>query len=192
MQQFTRQAIVKAFIDLLNEEPFDKITVTDITNRCGINRNTFYYYYQDIFALVDGIFRDETSRIIDEHRDYDTWQEGFLEATAFARQNKQAIYHLYNSINRDKLETYLFDVAYNTVSSFVERQAEGMPAKEEDIRDLTVLYTVALEGLVLEWLHDGMQRDPDAYIEHVGTLLDGITRHALYKSCNARRDMPRN
>ena len=48
MAQNTKKAIMNAFIELLNERSFEKITVTDIVNRCKINRNTFYYYYQDI------------------------------------------------------------------------------------------------------------------------------------------------
>ena len=50
MAQFTRTAIVNSFIRLLNEKPLDKITVKDIVDDCGVNRNTFYYHFQDIYA----------------------------------------------------------------------------------------------------------------------------------------------
>lgn len=146
MQQFTKRAITEAFIELLNERPFDKITVTDITNRCGVNRNTFYYYYQDIYALVDEVLRDEAAKLVDEHREFLTWQEGFFEAMGFARQNSKAIYHLYNSVNRARLEEYIYEMSFNTVSAFVLRQSEGMEVRDEDVHDITVLYTVAIEG----------------------------------------------
>ena len=48
MSQFTKKAIVETFLELLKEHSLDKITVKDIVEKCGINRNTFYYYYQDI------------------------------------------------------------------------------------------------------------------------------------------------
>lgn len=114
-----QKAIIKTFMELLNEEPFDKITVTDIVNRCDINRNTFYYYFTDMYALVDEIFRAETLPIIEAHRTYDTWQEGFLEVTDFALSNKTAIYHLYNSINRERLETYLYEVTLSFMDEYV-------------------------------------------------------------------------
>lgn len=182
MAQFTKIAIVNTFVELLNEEPFDKITVTDIVNRCGVNRNTFYYYYQDMYALVDEMFRTETNRIIGEHREYASWQDGFLEATRFARENKTAIYHLYNSINRDRLETYVYDVTYTTVSEYVKRQAEGLDVSDEDIHDLSVLYSVALEGIAMEWLHEGMKRNPEAYIKNMARLLEGTTRFTLERA----------
>ena len=44
MAQFTKRAIVESFIRLLNEKPLDKITVKEILDYCGINRNTIYYH----------------------------------------------------------------------------------------------------------------------------------------------------
>ena len=52
MSQTTRIAIRKGFLELLEQRPLDKISVVDIAEHCGVNRNTFYYYYCDIYALV--------------------------------------------------------------------------------------------------------------------------------------------
>ena len=186
MAQFTKQAIIRAFVELLNEQPLDKITVIDIADRCGINRNTFYYYYQDVYALVDEMFRDETKKIVDEHKVFMTWQEGFLEAVTFARENRKAIYHIYNSISRDRLETYLYDVTLSNMKLFMEDQAKGLNVREEDIRDIAVFYTVALEGLVLEWLHNGMKQDPESYIKNMGRLLDGTIHDMLVHAMETR------
>ena len=182
MVNFTKNAIVDTFVALLNKEPFDKITVTDIVNECGINRNTFYYYYQDMYALVDEMFRAETQRMINEHREYANWADGFMEATRFMRENKTAIYHLYTSINRDRLEEYIFGVAQTTVTEYIKKQAEGLDVPERDIEDLSVLYTVSLEGMAIEWLHTGMQRDPETYIRNISRLFDGSTREMLEKA----------
>ena len=52
MASFTKMAIMKVFGDLASSKPVDKITVKDITDRCGISRNTFYYHYQDIYQVL--------------------------------------------------------------------------------------------------------------------------------------------
>jgi len=179
MSQFTKLAIIKTFVDLLNERPFDKITVTDIVERCGINRNTFYYYYQDIYALIDDIFRTETQKIVQEHATYDTWQEGFMQAIRFAYANKTAIYHIYNSISRDWLEKYLYDVVYSSMEGYIRLKAEGLTVQEEDIRALAVFYTTSLIGIVLKWLRDGMKFDPEESIGEIGNLFDDVIRYTL-------------
>jgi probable dihydroxyacetone kinase regulator len=182
MSQLTKKAIIETFIRLLNENPLDRITVTDIAEKCGINRNTFYYYFSDIYALTEELFQNETQKIISENRLFDSWQEGFLQATQFARENRRAIYHLYNSINRSRLEKYLYDVTLNNVEVFVRKQAEDLPVREKDIRALSEFYTAALVGLVMKWLSDGMKTDPVAYIDEMGRLLDGNIRYTLAKS----------
>ena len=45
MAQSTKQIIMETFLELLEELPFDKITVTDIVQKCNVNRNTFYYHF---------------------------------------------------------------------------------------------------------------------------------------------------
>ena len=54
----TERAIRDAFFELLEESDFDKVSVTDITQRAQINRNTFYLHYSDKFNLVNSILID--------------------------------------------------------------------------------------------------------------------------------------
>ena len=68
MANFTKKAIKETFIALLEERPLSDITVKDIVGKCGINRNSFYYHYQDIPALrKDGVlvFRFHDGREIE-------------------------------------------------------------------------------------------------------------------------------
>ena len=62
----TKRAIRASFLKLLNERPLNKITVKDIVEDCGINRNSFYYHYTDIPALAEEIVKDEAARIVQE------------------------------------------------------------------------------------------------------------------------------
>lgn len=58
MSGFTKEIIAKTFTELLDEKPMSKITVKDIVERCGVNRNTFYYHFKDIPDVV-GYFEKE-------------------------------------------------------------------------------------------------------------------------------------
>lgn len=75
MAQQTKNAIRRAFIQLLNERPLDKISIKDIAEKGAVNRNTFYYYYADIYALVEDILQLEIQDFQSKLRRYDSWQE---------------------------------------------------------------------------------------------------------------------
>ena len=49
MANYTEKAIFRAFEELLEEKPFDKITVS----KSEVSANTFYYHFQDIYDLLD-------------------------------------------------------------------------------------------------------------------------------------------
>ena len=74
----TKNAIRRSFIELLAERPFDKISVRDIAERSEVTRNTFYYYYTDIYALAEDVFESEIEKLSERVEGYDSWQKAFL------------------------------------------------------------------------------------------------------------------
>ncbi len=55
-QKYTRNMIRNVFIEMLDERPFDEITVTDLVTRCEINRKTFYSILSGFVRRSDGDF----------------------------------------------------------------------------------------------------------------------------------------
>ncbi|MDD2956010.1 MAG: TetR-like C-terminal domain-containing protein [Oscillospiraceae bacterium] len=179
MSRFTKIAISKAFIELLNQRPIDKITVKDIVDSCEINRNTFYYYYQDIYALLEEILQDEVEKILQTPALADSWQDGFLEAIHFALENRRAIFHVYHSSYREPLERYFYQIVGRALESFIRGRAQGLEVPESDIRILCDFYRYALVGIFLEWVESGMAGEPEPVVRRLGVLLEGNIRQAL-------------
>lgn len=185
-QQYTRKLIRDTFVQMLNESSLNKITVTSIVNACNINRNTFYYYYPDIYAIIREIFQTELQKVITEYNDTLSWEEAFLKATNFALDNRKAIFHIYNSVQREMLEKYIFDVAGNVMSRYVERMSKGIEAISDDKKLIAFLYQSALTEMVLHWISLGMKEDPEKFIWRVGKLFDGNITLSLQRSADLK------
>jgi len=181
-QQYTKKIIREEFIKILNERPLNKITVKDIASACDINRNTFYYYYTDIYAILSEIFQTELQIVIDEYNDTLSWEESFIVATKFSLQNKTAIYHVYNSMQKEELEDYLFNVSGNIMSRYVEKVSDGISASSGDKKLIASFYQCALTEMVLRWITSGMKEDPDTIIRRIGWLFDGHIALSLKRS----------
>ncbi len=182
MANFTEIALKKTFVELLEEKPLDKITITDITNKCGVNRNTFYYHYHDIYDILGQILNDEKAKILDmASDDFSTWQKAVLEGTKFALENKRLIYNVYNSVNRDIIENFLFDSVFISMKNFVETEAAEISPKpsEDSIDNISNLLSSSIVGIMLNWLRNGMSDDPKKFLEDMGLLLKGSTKRAL-------------
>ena len=181
-QQYTKKKIREEFIKILNERPLNKITVKDIASACDINRNTFYYYYTDIYAILSEIFQTELQIVIDEYNDTLSWEESFIVATKFSLQNKTAIYHVYNSMQKEELEDYLFNVSGNIMSRYVEKVSDGISASSGDKKLIASFYQCALTEMVLRWIASGMKEDPDTIIRRIRRLFDGHIALSLKRS----------
>lgn len=52
----TKRALSSALKELMQEKPFQKISVADICERCCMNRQSFYYHFKDKYDLLIWIF----------------------------------------------------------------------------------------------------------------------------------------
>ncbi len=183
-QQYTKKMIREEFIKMLNERPLNKITVKDIATACEINRNTFYYYYTDVYALLSEIFQTELQTVIDEYNDTLSWEESFIVATKFALENRTAIYHVYNSIRREELVNYIYNVSGNVMMRYIEKVSDGISASSRDRKLIASFYQCALTEMVLRWISSGMKEDPDTIIRRIGQLFDGNIELSLKRSAD--------
>ncbi|MDO4677155.1 MAG: TetR-like C-terminal domain-containing protein [Blautia sp.] len=156
MSAFTKKAIKSTFLELLNQKTLDKITVKDIVETCGINRNTFYYYYADIYDLLEQLFREEAERVLADSCENSGFYEEFIRTASIVLGYRQAVIHLYNSSRKELLERYLKEVTFALVSRFVKKAAKGHSVTEEDIQYITHFYGYAIIGITMNWIHDKM------------------------------------
>jgi AcrR family transcriptional regulator len=60
----TRQLLQQAFIELFQEKSFASISVQDIAERATVNRATFYAHFEDKYALLDSIIREQFQQVV--------------------------------------------------------------------------------------------------------------------------------
>lgn len=181
-RQYTKDLIRKTFIEMLNEYPLNKITVKDIAKRCEINRNTFYYYYSDIYILLSEIFQEELEKVIVEYNEILSWEESFIIAAKFAIENKRVVYHVYNSMQREALEDYIYNISGQVMGKYVEKVSQDISASEEDKYLIASFYQLALTGVILLWISTGIKEEPDTIIRRIGELFDGNIEKSLKRS----------
>ena len=171
MASFTKKAIKETFLELLDEKPYSQITVKDIVEACGINRNSFYYHFADLPALVDEIIEDEIVRLMQEPGSYDSPQESLAAALSFVKEHQRAVYHLYKSVNRDRFEQYLMKNCDLVVARYVDSILEGTEVSDNDRRLIINYFKYLCFGTCIDWLESGMTLDLEADFARICELL---------------------
>ena len=181
MSHMTKNALADSLKSLLETRPVDKITISDITELCGVNRMTFYYHCQDIYDLLEWSWIREANKVLSGKKTYSTWQQGFLQIFNAVSDNKQIVMNIYHSVNREQIEIYLYKLTYGLLFGVIEENAAGMDVRDDDKRFIADFYKYAFVGLILDWIKNGMKADPSEIIEHLDILIHGDIKKALNK-----------
>ena len=171
MSQVTKRALEASLKKLLLEKPLHKITVSDITDDCGINRMTFYYHFKDIYDLVEWCCQEDASRALAGKKTYETWQQGLLQIFQEVLNNKPFILNVYRSVSREQVENYLYQVTYRLLEDVVEEQAQGMSVRPEDKAFIATLYKYMFVGLMLDWVKSDMKGDPQVMVDRLEQVI---------------------
>ena len=166
MSDLTKQALIASFKKLLETEPFDKITISDITNDCGLSRQTFYYHFRDIFDMIRWIYNSESLNEIGGRGGYGTWQDKIRELFDYTLNNKSLILGTFNSKCRNDLVGYYMDVSIRKISDIVEMKSDGDIA-EKDKKFIASVYAYAFVGIMVDWISDGMKESSEEMVDRV-------------------------
>lgn len=188
MASFTKKAIVQTFLKLLDDRPLNQITVKDIVEACGINRNSFYYHFEDLPSLLEEILKDEADRIINEHASVSSLEDCLCVAIDFALKHKRAVMHTYGATNRALYEQYLDRVSQYVVSEYVNMKFKEIPADPADKELLIHFFKCILIGGALDWIADGMRYDIRQHVRRLCLLFDGTVEEALRRSAGMQSD----
>lgn len=175
----TKQALSETFWQLLEEMPYSKITVKGIVDRCQVNRNTFYYHFQDIPALAEATMQAWVEEIVEKHFNFGNPQDCLIPLVEGCAARKKAILHIYRSVQREVFLSHLNSLVSHAVGVYAEGVKNTVGADLETLPTLCHFYKCAGMGLVLDWLDQNMSYDMPEFLADICGLLQGITQSAL-------------
>ena len=170
--RYTKMVIRSSLIQLLREKPIAKITVTEICERAGINRATFYAHYADPTELLHSI---QTSLIEDVSR----WIHPALTAVGNDLRNVLTCLMEYIRENAEVCSVLLSDTSdtsfQSLVVSMIEKQfiatwTATRDISREDAEYLYAFVAIGSFGLIRKWLADGMKKPVEEMAEIIVRL----------------------
>ena len=179
MSQITKRALEQSLKNLLQQKPLSKITISDITEDCGISRMTFYYHFKDIYDLVEWACAEDATRALQNKKTYDTWQQGFVQIFHAVRENKVFVMNVYRCVNREQVEKYLVPLTDQLIMGVITERAAGMTVREADQQFIAQVYSYAFVGIMLDWIRDDMRADPEELVNRLAMVIHGDITQAL-------------
>ncbi|MCD8215761.1 MAG: TetR/AcrR family transcriptional regulator [Clostridiales bacterium] len=184
---YNEEAIKKAVVQLLEEKPYNKITVKNIVERCQVNRNTFYYHFHSIPELLEDLIKEYADNIIQQHKNFDEPLDCILPLLKYCSEYKKAILNIYRSVQRDIFIYNLERIELYIAEQYVNKVTANLSMSDDDKKLLTRLYKCISVGIIIDWLEYGMDYDLVKAFERLGYLFSDSEKQALLKSSNCEK-----
>lgn len=152
----TKRLLAGSLRKFMKQKPFSKITVSEICADCGVNRKTFYYHFEDIYALLKWILDQESLEIIRNFNLLEDFREAILFILNYIDTNRNFLNSIYDSLGYDGLREFLHDDFIKLITSTIlslEKQ-EGYCLDPDFRQFLSQFYAAALSGILKDLLKD--------------------------------------
>ena len=181
MSGFTKEIIIRTLFELLNEKPLAKITVKDIVERCGVNRNTFYYHFRDISDVVESALLREVDNAFEHPVEVDSMLECLEVLVKLIGENKKAMLHIYWSVQRETFTSALDKMCQYVIKQYIVHNFKEEIMEKEDMKVLMHFYKCVMIGVILDWMDHRMSYDLTEYAEKLRELYENTFEKTLEK-----------
>ncbi len=178
MSNFTKQILASRLKEMMNHKLIEHITVTELVEKCDINRQTFYYHFKDIYDLLGWIYKTEAVGAIANCRSYDSWNEGLEQILTYVEINKAFSISTYKSLGKDHLEMFLSEVLYDLLGGVLDEvtgpyiQDEPHLVSEKDRAFILRFYSSAFSGILLDWIGENLKTPKEEIWSRIEKIME--------------------
>lgn len=175
MPNTMKYALAQSLKKLLSIRKLDKITVKDIVEDCGVNRQTFYYYFRDIYDLLEWNFHDATERLLRSGFDHGSWRSGVEAVTGYLQENQTLVWNAYRSISHEAVSDFLKRTLQPYILAAVQEEAKGLEwePRQENIDFVADIFTLTAAGIIMEWIGVQHMEGSEERLDTLFSAMDG-------------------
>ena len=157
----------------LRTKPFSKVTVSEIVADCGVNRKTFYYHFEDIYALLKWTIEEDMAEILNHFNLFTDYEKAMYYVLDYAEQNEHLINCLYDAMGRDEMRRFLRQ-DFTDILLYIIRQGEEKCQRElnDAFRQfLSVFLTEAIAGVLIDYIRGSHTVSKEHLVAYVGFIV---------------------
>lgn len=165
----TKQTLSNALKAAMEKKPLSKITVSELIRTCNMNRNTFYYHFDDLYDLLKWTLEQETLEVVDKIDLLLNTEEAVRYVLDYVEQNRHIINCAYDTVGHTQMKRFFYEDFLVIMSRAIDagERELGLQVDREFKQFAAAFFTEALAGMLITWLKDGKRQDREGLIQNV-------------------------
>lgn len=177
----TKQELSAALKRLMESKPINRITIRELVESCGVNRKTFYYHFEDIYALLKWTLEQEALLLFDKYDLVHDNSKALEFVLDYVGENLAMLQNIVRSIGRSELGRFFFKDIYQPVYKLVceVEQLRGLHVEEGYKAFLSKFLTEAVAGILLDCIERDVLDDRQRLARYITGTLSAAIPNAL-------------
>lgn len=173
MRKKTETLLCVAFMELLRRYPFPKITIQKIAQQCGVNRQTFYYYFDNIYDLMTKAFEYE---LLCESRMYEetSWENAMERFLCWMKDNKVIIKNMLINVESSYMRRAIYPVIMKSMTSTYRPNQIIKDTDEEFDEFMRHFLVIGITQYILEWVESDYKESVNEVIRKLFFIIRKI------------------
>ncbi|MCR5100924.1 MAG: TetR/AcrR family transcriptional regulator C-terminal domain-containing protein [Butyrivibrio sp.] len=162
----TKNALASSLRELMKEKPFEKISISDICDLCGMNRKSFYYHFKDKYDLVNWIYYVNFIGQMDINSFDNGWDMIEYMSRKFY-EDKEFYIAALKIEGQNSFREYVLETLRPLTDLFVKDVY-----KEVEHREFFITFMCdAFITSIMRWLSEGMIMEPGDFLEELHSVI---------------------
>ena len=194
----TKLMLAESLRNLMQKKPLDKIKIHEIVDACGVNRQTFYYHFQDIYALVEWMYQHDAVELIEKNNKAlldgeigteDDWDSVINALFEYIELHRNEILSVINSRAMVYFSNFVYEGLKLSIRRVVDIKSVDINVDEYYKNFISNFYAIALGGMVQRWLEtNGAARMSSRELIHLLRItVTGNIESALLRAANEKK-----
>ncbi|MEA4815209.1 MAG: TetR/AcrR family transcriptional regulator C-terminal domain-containing protein [Oscillospiraceae bacterium] len=181
----TKNALAAALIKAMENKPISKISIQELTDTCGIRRQTFYYHFPDIYSLLEWILDRDRALFNSEQTKLLCWQEYVLMLLKFMDKNKKRYVSIVNCVGCRFVERFYRGELSGVIEKAVAYYFAGHRTNAKYVAFLCAYFTSSLTSLIGRWVVGELDCTPEEIVSYLDTMVRDTVRGAEMRLAGA-------
>lgn len=182
----TKRELDTALRELLKQKPLEQIRIRELTEFCGLRRQSFYYHFEDVYGLFRWSVQRERELLLRRQEECLTWRQALIDLLDRAAAERAFYRAVLDKEGQPGLEAAapLEGVLEAVQAYYRDRQGAcpGPRAEALGRRHGQAMLLFLLEG----WIRGGLALPPDEVVSSLERIVEQSAAGAMWQTLQER------
>lgn len=185
----TKKALAASLKKQMEKKPLKKVTVSDLITDCNVNRKTFYYHFEDIYALLKWMLEQEAVEVVKQFDLLVDYEDAILFVLDYVEANAHILGCAYDNMGRDEMKRFFYADFIGIIGTLIDGTEKdlGLSVSIDFKEFVGNLYTEALAGVLINCFKERKKYDREKVLQYLSLIMRTSLPAVLTEAAEAEK-----